>query len=139
MITEKYANLFLEQDCHFAHCISADAKMGAGIAVEFQSRFRLREAVKAACPKLGDAILVNRVFNLITKKVYHGKPHLDTVAQCLHDMAQQCLRMNVVSLAMPLIGCGLDGLNWPDVRRLIEEEFDRTCTDITITSTGGVK
>ena len=40
---EKYCNLFNEniEKAVYAHCISADAEMGAGIAVDFNKHFHL--------------------------------------------------------------------------------------------------
>jgi len=41
-ITEIKKDLFtMPQEYYLAHCISADAKMGAGIAVQFRKRFKL--------------------------------------------------------------------------------------------------
>ncbi len=69
---EKKRDLFtVSKDYYLAHCISSDAKMGAGIAVEFRKRFSLAEFQKQAVLNpypIGTCQLESRVLNLITKK-----------------------------------------------------------------------
>lgn len=72
--TEKRMNLFDVSDKYYlVHCISADLALGAGIAVEFNKRFNLREKLKEI-PKehryFQQVVLIDKVFNLITKERY---------------------------------------------------------------------
>ncbi len=60
------------EDSYFAHCISQDYKMGAGIAVDFNKRFELKYKLSRINSKSPDCILVDRVFNLITKEKYQS-------------------------------------------------------------------
>ena len=48
VLNERKGNLFdLNKDIYyFAHCISADYELGAGIAVQFQKRFKLKSVLK---------------------------------------------------------------------------------------------
>ena len=41
----------------------------------------------------------------------------------LADLAQQAHRLKINSIAIPQLGCGLDGLDWNDVRPWIERAF----------------
>lgn len=46
-INEEKGNLFdLPEEYALAHCISEDCALGAGIAVEFQRRFKIRDILK---------------------------------------------------------------------------------------------
>ena len=70
ILNEKKGNLFnLNNDKYFfAHCISADYNLGAGIAVEFQKRIKLRSALKNIGSRTyPELITINHIFNLVTK------------------------------------------------------------------------
>lgn len=123
-----------ETEC-LVHCISADFALGKGIAQEFQTRFHLREQLRAQFPAggtVGHCIRIGRVFNLVTKSQYWGKPTYETLHLALTDLRQQCMADNIQSLSMPLIGCGLDRLAWTAVERLIREVFQYTNIFITV-------
>lgn len=126
------ADLFsVLQDYYLAHCISADYKMGAGIAKDFEARFKLRSKLKQM-PVTAKyrAMLVGRVFNLVTKEKYWHKPTYDSVRAALEDMKRQCQELNIKKLAMPRIASGLDRLSWPRVSEIVRNVFEDT--DITI-------
>lgn len=126
-----------ETDC-LVHCISADFALGKGIALEFQKRFHLREQLKEQYPggpstvRVGQCIRVGRVFNLVTKSQYWGKPTYATLHSALVHLRQECMAYNIRSLSMPLIGCGLDRLDWSNVERHIREVFQYTNIYITV-------
>ena len=49
-INEEKGNLFdLPSEYALVHCISEDCALGAGIAVEFQRRFKIRDILKQKC------------------------------------------------------------------------------------------
>jgi len=106
---------------YLVHCISADCKMGAGIAVEFNRKFKLKE--KIGYVKVGEARQIERVFNLITKENYFDKPNFFDFIDTLVALRVACLQSEIKYLAMPKIGCGLDGLDWGKVVQSIELAF----------------
>jgi len=116
-------DLFVSQG-HLAHCISADAKMSAGIALEFGRRFKQRPQILAKSPQVGEAVAVaygNRmIFNLVTKEKYYQKPTLGTMAAALKSMAEKAKKLGIKKISMPKIGSGLDKLSWNLVANLIE-------------------
>lgn len=79
-LIEKKMNLFSVDDKYYlAHCISADAgtdnrAMGLGVVVQFNKKFYMKSKIqnyaKSNDIKVGDSILINKVFNLITKSKY---------------------------------------------------------------------
>ncbi len=122
-LEEIKGNLFdVEDKYYFAHCISRDAKMGAGIAKEFQNRFDLRDNLLAS-PEIKDSrcILVGKVFNLITKENYYEKPTYRSMGESLEALRESLIEHDVKFLAIPRIGTGLDGLKWNLVRVMIYE------------------
>jgi len=111
-----------------AHCISLDCKMGAGIAVLMKKKFNLGglgnklESLDIPIP-IGTAIYHNGVYNLITKKKYYGKPTYVTLTDALVSMLIHMEQESIYKIVMPKIGSGLDKLQWPRVREIIQEVF----------------
>lgn len=132
------------EDFYLAHCISADFGMGKGIAVEFNKRFNTKNNLISRFPDYldtfrsygikdyGDCILDGRVLNLITKMNYYQKPTNRSMLNALAHMKEVCLRYNITKIAMPKIGCGLDGLKWDNVKESIINVFNSTPIEIMV-------
>lgn len=124
----------IEKNDVLVHCISADFKMGAGIAKKFKKRFSIFENQKEKIineyskNKNGVFILKNNIFfiaNLVTKEKYWQKPTYESLEFSLLNM-KKILKNNNVKinrLLMPKIGCGLDKLNWSQVKSLLYKIF----------------
>lgn len=138
---EETRDLFtVPQGYYLAHCISGDYSLGAGIAAQFVDVYNMRYKLHRNYPILdgekfanvGAALLIDNVFNLVTKdRVYH-KPTYDTLIETLEDMKEQCENLDINKIAMPRIGCGLDGLSWDMVEEIIKEVFEDTDMEILI-------
>lgn len=118
---------------HIAHCIAADLRMGAGIAVQMQKKFGIRgqiERLWGGKPNSPGCTLTDWVFNLITKRVSSGKPTYRSMREALISMRKLIHVHGIKEIAMPKIGCGLDKLSWARVRELLEEIFEDD--DLTI-------
>lgn len=126
----------VDNDYFLAHCISADAKMGAGIAVEFKRRFKLGSFQKYVTEigglKVGSCAMVGRVFNLVTKKVYWTKHTYETLRLALQDMKRLIIKHEIKKVAMPQIGSGLDKLNWNEVSNIVQEIFEDVDIEILV-------
>ncbi|MED1125203.1 macro domain-containing protein [Bacillus atrophaeus] len=130
---ERQQDLFkVGEGYYLAHCISRDCKMGAGIAVLFENKFKMRERLLAQPRRLPDAILDGKVYNLITKEKYWHKPTLDDVVTVLEVMRDDALERGIRKIAMPRIASGLDRLDWNDVRAKVIEVFDQTEIEIFV-------
>lgn len=141
MITIEKRDLFtVSQGYYLAHCISADFTLGAGIAKKFDEVYNMRfklfrdydQEVDDCKEFVGEALLIDNVFNLVTKVRYFHKPTYDTLRDSLKSMKAQCEDMAVTKVAMPKIGCGLDRLDWNQVYEMIEEIFEDSNVDILI-------
>lgn len=141
--TEIKKDLFtMSDDYYLAHCISADFKMGAGIAVLFNKHFDMKNILTQKYPKYhddfvnhrtgGDCILEGRVLNIITKELYFQKPTIITMMIALIKLKTVCLENNIKKIAMPTIGCGLDGLKWNIVSKTIQDTFKNTDIEIVV-------
>lgn len=134
--TERTQDLFaLPKDYHLAHCISADAKLGAGIAVQFKRHFNLRQLTTLAKQRrlyVGSCCQIDRVYNLITKPNYWNKPTYDTLRRSLEHMKNMAVKHDVTKIGMPAIGAGLDRLDWDQNRTIIKDIFKDTNIEITV-------
>lgn len=142
-IEEVNGDLFSCDDKYaFAHCISFDCKMGAGIASEFVKKY------KNLKPEVSKVILDNHldfrpmtvayidnkkiIFNLITKRKFYEKPTYTSLYRTLIELRDLCKKLDVKYLAMPRIGCGLDRLKWSEVKESIEDIFKDQDIEIKI-------
>lgn len=128
----------------FAHCISADFALGAGVAKQIEERYGMKKLLKGSLfgfpvdglqiwKDLGPCCLARaNVLNLVTKERCFHKPTLDDLKEALEDMLACCNEHSITKIAMPRIGCGLDRLNWDDVRPIIEEIFEDTDIEILV-------
>ena len=136
---EKRMNLFnVNKKYYLAHCISSDFGMGKGIAIQFNKKFNMKSKLlkmwRNQKPDYPQAILVDNVFNLVTKQKYYGKPTYKSIKDAIYDMSEICKQENIKYLAMPKIGCGLDKLSWGKVREIIKESFKDIDIEILVCS-----
>lgn len=136
-ITIERKDLFtVPQGYYLAHCISGDFALGAGIAKTFDNvynmRFKLFKRYNNYTYTKGTALIVDNVFNLVTKAKYWHKPTYQSVEEALEMMKDQCEYLNITKLAMPKIASGLDKLSWDTVYEIICEVFEDTDIEIMI-------
>ena len=117
--------------------------MGKGLAKQFKDRFpECVPPYEEACAKEslvpGRLILVRTlvqpdlfsakrpaVILFPTKKHWRGKSQLKWIEAGLQELKRSYRDWGIRSVAMPQIGSGLGGLNWADVKRIIERLFDQ--------------
>lgn len=151
--SEKRMDLFtVSAEYALVHCISADFAMGAGIAKRFTA-IGTKTAIIELCGKpvidynghtdrwSGDGYCIPvivkrnpslRVYNLVTKERYWEKPTLETMKSALEHLKGHIKANGQKKLAMPKIGCGLDRLEWPKVREIIQDVFKDTEIEILV-------
>lgn len=130
-------DLFTFENTHLlAHCVSSDFALGAGIAKAFTLKQNMSQKLKQAYPgnknRVGEALIVNNTANLVTKLNYWHKPTYKTLRLALQSLRRQCVLRDITDVAMPLIGCGLDRLEWSQVEKVIKEVFDDSGINIVI-------
>ena len=131
------------------HCVSRCLAMGKGIAPIFKRKFGGVASLKAQEVGVGGVATLRSqegtwVYYLITKEKYFNKPTYDTLRRSLEAMASHMQQHGVKRLAMPKIGCGLDGLRWRatkngemgvgGVKELLEEVFAGSGVGLTVYS-----
>ena len=136
-ISEIKKDLFeMPEDYYLAHCISADFALGAGIAKIFDEvynmRFKLFRDYDGYEYDGGDALLIDNVFNLVTKSKCYHKPTYESLRESLEVMKRIMELGAITKLAMPKIASGLDRLDWDEVYDIICEVFEDTDVEILI-------
>ena len=140
---EEYRDLFtVGEEYRLAHCVSADFVMGAGIAVQFNRHSDMKNRLRSKYPrfidtwdalaKKGTCVAEGRVYNLVTKRVVRDKPTYDSLRNALICMRDAAVAEGVRHIAMPRIGCGIDGLRWDEVSAIIYDVFANTDIDILV-------
>lgn len=123
----------------YAHCISKDFKMGAGIAKVFNNRYKylsrgmiVKNYLLNQNANIGGCAVLeidNKIiFYLVTKLYYYDKPTMETLKQSLLSM-KEILKNNypnIDCISIPKIGCGLDQLIWENVKKLLEIIFSNS-------------
>jgi O-acetyl-ADP-ribose deacetylase (regulator of RNase III) len=110
--------------------------MGKGLALMFREAFPDSAAEYRAASARGD-ISVGRVFvtrnhaltgprwilHFPTKKHWRDGSRLEWVREALEDLVRVARENGIRSMAVPPLGCGNGGLEWPRVRKEIEAAF----------------
>ncbi len=110
--------------------------MGKGIALQFKNKWPLNfRAYEVACKgKLvrpgqmfihdcGGLVKPHYIINFPTKDHWRGKSTLGFIRDGLVDLVAQIRRLGIRSIAVPPLGCGNGGLDWAEVRPLMEAAF----------------
>ena len=69
---------------------------------------------------------------MITKGKATSKPTYEQMYEALYHLKIATEKLEINCIAMPLIGCGLDGLKWPIVRALIKDIFEDSDIEILV-------
>ncbi|MBD3726994.1 MAG: macro domain-containing protein [Moraxella osloensis] len=118
--------------------------MGRGIALQFKKKFTQNfKAYAAACEQ--GRVMPGKMFvytnddmfgpkwiiNFPTKRHWKGKSRMEDIAQGLDDLVKVVKDKQIQSIAIPPLGSGLGGLNWQDVKKLIETKL-ATLPDVEV-------
>ncbi len=115
---------------NYAHGCNCAGAMGKGIALQFKEMFpdmykRYKSMCETGAFKLGEVFEYNYgkgyVFNLGTQATWRTKADLKAIEKCINKMLQLSSKIGVSSIAIPKIGAGLGGLQWSNVKKVIEE------------------
>ncbi|MBI2802211.1 MAG: macro domain-containing protein [Gammaproteobacteria bacterium] len=118
--------------------------MGKGIALQFKNKWPDNfKAYEVACKKgevklghmwifdAGGLVTPNYIINFPTKQHWRGKSEILSIRDGLSALVAQIKRLGIRSIAIPPLGCGNGGLQWTDVRPLIEAAF-ADVTDVEV-------
>lgn len=132
MIILKTGNLFFEPTDVLINPVNCVGVMGAGLALQFKNRFPLNFVeYKNAC--ISKLIQPGKVFihshssgpphyivNFPTKLHWKNPSKIEYIEKGLEDLLIKIKQLNINSISIPPLGCGLGGLSWNTVKSLIE-------------------
>lgn len=136
-LREVEGDLFSAPKTHsLGHCVGADFAMGAGIAVKFKQTYGKVDELKSQNVKSGGVAVLKDderfIYYLVTKPESYGSPTYADLRSSLGAMRSHMEKNNVDKLAIPRIGCGIDGLEWDKVQNELHEVFDGSAKGIEI-------
>lgn len=112
--------------------------MGKGVALQFKRAFpdnykAYANACKRGEVEVGKVFVFDRntlenpryIINFPTKRHWRGRSKIEYIQTGLEDLVRQVRDLNIRSIALPPLGCGYGGLDWDEVRALIEEASSR--------------
>jgi O-acetyl-ADP-ribose deacetylase (regulator of RNase III) len=120
------------------NAVNSVGVMGKGIALQFKATFpEMFQSYAKACREGNVAPGRMHVFdrgeksdmprwiiNFPTKRHWREPSRLDDVVAGLKELAIEIRRLGINSIAIPSLGCGFGGLDWREVRPLIERTFE---------------
>lgn len=134
MITYTTGNLFEARADALVNTVNEVGVMGKGVALQFKESFPDAARLYIDAAKRGDVhvgqVLVTESRNLSgprwiihfpTKRHWRHPSKLEWVSEGLDDLRRVIVELGITSVALPPLGCGNGGLEWADVRALIEE------------------
>lgn len=136
MIEEATGNLLTADAEALVNTVNCVGYMGKGIALQFKQAFpdnfrAYEKACRAQAVRPGQMFvfatgsMVNPryIVNFPTKRHWREASRLEDIASGLQALVADVKRLGIRSIAVPPLGSGLGGLDWNDVRPLIEAAF----------------
>ncbi len=133
MIEFKTGDIFTTEVDAIVNTVNCVGVMGRGIALQFKKRFPENfKAYATACKQnevqpgrmftFDSRLFVNPrfVINFPTKRHWRGKSRMEDIESGLADLVRVIGENEIHSIALPPLGCGLGGLDWPEVKARIE-------------------
>lgn len=138
-IIYKTGDLFEEPTEAIVNTVNCVGVMGKGVALEFKQRWPENfKAYKKRCDAKdmvpgrmfifdADSLFNNGMhkylINFPTKQHWRSKSKIEYIRDGLVDLVRQLRELKITSVALPQLGCGNGGLEWSEVRPLIEERL----------------
>lgn len=155
MYYETKGDIFdLDQKYFIAHTVSSDLALGMGFAPKVRTHFQqeygydMQEELNKFRDKMNptifdyenidliplDACIIpaGRYLQVVSKRYYFDKPTYEMLHRVLWKLSRYCIDNDIKYLAMPLIGCGLDRLDWNRVSYMIQQLFSDINIEIVV-------
>jgi O-acetyl-ADP-ribose deacetylase (regulator of RNase III) len=104
MLEFKQGNLLEEDAEALVNAVNCVGVMGKGIALQFKQAFPY-------------------IINFPTKRHWRDKSKIEDIQAGLKALVAEVQQLSITSIAIPALGCGNGGLDWLEVKPLIESAF----------------
>ena len=132
MVVFKRGNIFDEADADaLVNPVNCVGVMGAGLALQFRKRYpemfqAYRKACAASMVRVGKMNVYETkgqfpryIINFPTKQHWRNPSKLEYIQTGLHDLIRILKDLKIGKVAIPPLGCGLGGLPWDVVRKIL--------------------
>lgn len=136
MLELKQGNLLEEDAQALVNAVNCVGVMGKGIALQFKQAFPENfQQYKKACDAkevqpgrmftvpTGKLFNPKYIINFPTKRHWRDKSKIEDVQTGLKALVAEVQQLGITSIAIPALGCGNGGLDWLEVKPLIESAF----------------
>jgi O-acetyl-ADP-ribose deacetylase (regulator of RNase III) len=136
-------DLFTSGADALVNTVNCEGVMGGGIALSFKKKYpEYYNDYKNICDQKREEIgfvrlypevgLVEGIINFPTKDKVQDPSLIGYIELGLNSLRYMLSYWNIRSVAIPALGCGLGGLDWRDVKPLIEKELWDLDTSIMV-------
>jgi O-acetyl-ADP-ribose deacetylase (regulator of RNase III) len=142
MIVYTIENIFNSKAQVLVNPINCVGVMGKGLALEFKNRYPamaddyvfrcVHHEVKLGEPYLYKGIRLPWILQFPTKNHWRDTSRLEDIENGLVYFANNYKEWNITSIAFPQLGCGLGGLDWKDVKKVMEKTLKNVDMKIEI-------
>jgi O-acetyl-ADP-ribose deacetylase (regulator of RNase III) len=136
MLEFKQGNLLEEDANALVNAVNCVGVMGKGIALQFKQAFPENfQQYKKACDAkemqpgrmftvpTGKLFNPKYIINFPTKRHWRDKSKIEDIQTGLKALVAEVQQLGITSIAIPALGCGNGGLDWLEVKPLVESAF----------------
>ena len=137
MIEPTRGNILTDDAEALVNTVNCVGVMGKGIALQFKKAFPENfKAYEAACRRkevkpgrmfvfeTGQMFNPRYIINFPTKRHWRDKSRYEDIESGLKALVREVQQRKIRSIAIPPLGSGLGGLQWPRVKAMIEAAFE---------------
>ncbi|MDE2776921.1 MAG: macro domain-containing protein [Chloroflexota bacterium] len=139
MINYVVGDLFSSPAQVLVNTVNTVGVMGKGIALTFRRVFpEMFEEYRVLCEtdqlSIGDLFLYKNphkwILNFPTKKHWRGRSRIAYIEAGLEEFSNTYAAKGIRSISFPMLGCQHGGLQWEDVRPVMEQHLNKLSPDI---------
>ncbi|MBA9079811.1 type II toxin-antitoxin system antitoxin DNA ADP-ribosyl glycohydrolase DarG [Rufibacter quisquiliarum] len=141
MIEYKTGNILKANTQALINTVNCEGYMGKGIAYQFKLEYpENNEAYIKACKsgelKVGSIFPFKEeekiIINFPTKDKWREKSKYEYIESGIKSLKAFIINENIISIAIPPLGCGNGGLKWPVVKEIILDQLECLANKTTI-------
>lgn len=136
MIEYVHGDILADESAALVNTVNCVGVMGRGIALQFKKAFPENfKCYEQACRNnlvvpgkmfvydTGKLMGPRWIINFPTKRHWRGASKIEDIESGLVDLSNQIKALDIRSISIPPLGCGLGGLDWRIVKQLIADRL----------------